>query len=83
LDFPEDLQYIKDAYQEAKLTEKRMMEALHSILGFKAMIGLDQYSEETCPSKEGLFVGCEEHKKVQLEMSDQAIALAKICGLNC
>ncbi len=82
-DIEEDLQFMKEAYQEGRLTEERLMDALHRILGFKAMIGLDKYSEESYPSKEGLsIVGCEEHKKVQVEVSDKAITLAKQVGEN-
>ena len=82
-DIEEDLEYMTEAYKDGRLTEERLMEALTRILGFKAMIGLDKYAEETFPSKEGLsIVGCEEHKKVQLEVSDKAITLAKQVGEN-
>lgn len=82
-DVEEDLMYMKEAYQEGKLTDERLEEALTRILGFKAMISLDKYSEETYPSKDGLsIIGCEAHKKIQLEVSDKAITLAKQVGKN-
>lgn len=82
-DIEEDLKFMTEAYHEGRLTDERLHDALRRILGFKAMIGLDQYSEAVYPSKEGLvIVGCEEHKHIQLEVSDKSITLAKQVGEN-
>lgn len=82
-DIEEDLAFMKEAFEKGILTEERLYEALTRVLGFKAMIGLDQYTEERYPKKEGLsIVGCDEHKAIQLEVSDKSITLAKQVGDN-
>lgn len=82
-DIEEDLQFMKEAYEDGRLSEERLQDALTRVLGFKAMIGFNNYSDDKYPSKEGLaIVGCEAHKKVQLEVSDKSITLAKQVGEN-
>ena len=82
-DIEEDLKFMKDALNDGRLTEERFMDALTRVLGFKAMIGLDKYSEETFAPIEGFsIIGCEEHKKIQQEVADKSVTLAKQVGEN-
>jgi beta-N-acetylhexosaminidase len=80
-DIEEDIKYMTDAYLDGRLTEERLMDALRRILGLKAVVGLDTFTMDKFPSKEGLsIIGCQEHKKVSEEVSDKAITLAKQVG---
>ena len=82
-DIEEDFGFMMDAYKDGRLTEERLMEALYRILGFKAMVGLANYTEDKFPPKDGLsIIGCPEHKKVSDEVSDKGITLAKQIGEN-
>jgi len=82
-DIEEDFKYMKDAYLDGRLTEERLEEALQRILGFKAMIGLDEFTMDKFPKKEGLSViGCEEHKNIAKEVADKSITLVKQVGDN-
>lgn len=79
----EDFNYMKDAYLDGRLTEERLQEALERILGFKAMLGLDEFSLDKFPKKEGLSViGCDAHKKIAQEVADESITLVKQIGEN-
>lgn len=80
-DIEEDLQFMKDAYLDGRLTEERLHDALRRILGLKAAVGLDRFTPDRFPPKEGLAViGCEEHKKVTEAVSDRAVTLVKHVG---
>lgn len=82
-DIEEDLKYMTDAYLEGRLTDERLTDALRRILGLKAVAGLDRFTMDKFPSKEGLtIIGCPEHKKVSDEVSDKSITLAKQVGEN-
>ncbi len=82
-DIEEDTRYMTEAYLDGRLTEARLHEALTRILGFKAMIGLDQFTLDKFPSKDGLeIIGCDEHRKVSEEVSDHGITLVKQVGEN-
>ncbi len=71
----EDIGYVKEAVEDGTISEDRLDDALHRILGLKASLGLD---ELTFPSKEGLsVVGCSEHHKMALEAADESITLVK------
>ena len=79
----EDLQFMKDALNNGKLSQERFDDALTRVLGFKAMVGLNNYNEETFAPIEGFSViGCEEHKQIQKEVADKSITLAKQVGEN-
>ncbi len=82
-DMEEDTRYMTEAYKDGRLTDERLMDALRRILGLKALIGLDTFTMDKFPPKEGLdIVGCEEHKKVSEEVSDKSITLVKQVGEN-
>lgn len=74
-DIEEDIQFLHDAYQEGKLTEQRLSDALHRILGLKAKVCLDQ---DTFPNRERLaVVGCPEHQAYSADAADNCITLVK------
>lgn len=80
-DIEEDKAFMTDAIVSGRISKERLHEALSRILAMKCLAGLDNYSIDKFPSKEGLSViGCEEHKKITAEISDKAITLAKQVG---
>ena len=82
-DFEEDIGYMTAALHDGRLTAERLHDALRRILGLKAVVGLNGFTMDKFPSKEGLSViGCPEHKKVSDEVSDKAITLVKQVGEN-
>ena len=82
-DIEEDTRYMTEGYLSGRLTEERLHEALTRILGFKAMIGLNEMTPDKFPAKEGLaIIGCPEHQKVSGEVSDLGITLVKQIGEN-
>ena len=71
----EDIQYMKDALADGTLTQERLSDALHRILGLKARLGLDHL---TLPAKEGLrVVGCAAHHEAAARAADESITLVK------
>ena len=76
-DIDEDTAYLKDAYDKGDLTEERLSDALHRILGLKAHLHL--YEEAVrIPDKAGLAcVGCEEHQSYSAQAADSCITLVK------
>ena len=83
-DVEEDTRYMMEGYKKGVLTEERLSDALHRILGLKASLGLwNKRGEAVMPPKEGILtVGCEEHKKIAEEISDRAITLVKQVGAS-
>ncbi|MDE6867587.1 MAG: beta-hexosaminidase [Clostridia bacterium] len=80
-DIEEDTRYMTEAYKSGRISEERMHDALSRILAMKCLAGLNNFSIDKFPSKEGLSViGCEEHKKVAKEITDHGITLAKQTG---
>ncbi len=75
----EDFQSMMDGYKKGVISDLRLNDALLRILGTKAALGLHKKAKtEIMPPVEGLsVVGCEEHKKVALEVADKAITLVK------
>lgn len=74
-DMAEDFQYMLDGYNNGTITEERLNDALHRILGLKAKVGLDHLQ---FPEKDGLkVVGSEEHHKVTAKAADESITLVK------
>lgn len=74
-DFAEDIGFMKQAYEDGRLTGQRLDEAVTRILALKASIGLNEYS---LPPMENLSViGCEEHKRIAKEIAKKAITLVK------
>ncbi len=71
----EDIQYMKDAVADGRISEERLNDALYRILGLKAKLGLDALR---FPEKEGLsVVGCSEHHKAAARAADESITLVK------
>ncbi len=76
-DIEEDIGYVRAAYEKGELTEERLSDALHRVLGLKARLHL--YEENVCiPEKEGLkMIGCDEHKAYALQAADTCITKVK------
>lgn len=76
-DVEEDIGYMRAAYESGKLTEERLSDALHRVLGLKAKLHL--YEEAVrIPSKENLnVIGCEEHQSYTAQAADECITLVK------
>ena len=71
----EDIQYMKDAIASGIISEERLSDALHRILGLKAKLGLDHLS---FPEKAGpQVVGCTEHHQAAARAADESITLVK------
>lgn len=77
-DIEEDTEYMTDAYDKGILTEERLRDALRRILGLKAVLGLDKFTLENFPKKEGLSaIGKPEYKEIAKEVADKAVTLVK------
>ncbi|MBP5224498.1 MAG: glycosyl hydrolase [Lachnospiraceae bacterium] len=71
----EDYGYMMDGYRKGIITEERLSDAVHRILGLKAKLNLHHY---VFPSEEGLkAVGCEEHHEAAAVCADKAVTLVK------
>ncbi len=71
----EDYGYMMDGYKNGIITEERLSDALHRILGLKAKLGLHTAS---FVGKERLAdVGCEAHRALALKAADEAVTLVK------
>ena len=76
----EDFEFMLDGYRNGVITEERLSDALHRILGLKAALGLHVKQREgtLIPPKEGLkIVNCDEHKAMAEEAADLGITLVK------
>ncbi len=78
----EDFGYMLDGYKNGVISDERLHDALHRILGLKAHLGLHKKQKnEIMPPREGLsVVGSAEHKAIANEVSDRAITLVKNKG---
>ena len=77
-DIDEDFAYMKDAYLDGRLTEQRVDEALHRILALKAVAGLDNFTMDRFPAKEGLnAIAAKENSVFAKEIADKGITLVK------
>lgn len=82
-DYEEDVRYMTEAYESGYLTEERLSDALHRILGLKAAVGLANFTLDKFVPFDGLDnVGKPEFKEVAEEVSDKAITLVKQVGEN-
>ena len=71
----EDIQYLKEGIESGVITQERLSDALHRILGLKAHAGLDRL---VFPDKSGLArVGCAEHHELAADAADESITLVK------
>lgn len=79
-DVQEDFKFMMQGYQKGIITEERLSDALHRILGLKAALNLHkkQKSGTLMPNKEGTqVVGCKEHLKIAEKLAEQFITLVK------
>lgn len=73
----EDLGYLKAGMERGIVTEARLDDALHRILGLKAHLKLYRDSVRY-PEKAGLeAVGCAEHRQYTAEAADRGVTLVK------
>ncbi len=71
----EDIAYMKAGIESGLISEERLSDALHRILGLKAMLGLHHL---IFPEKEGLAsVGSAEHHEAAARAADESITLVK------
>ncbi|MCD7907598.1 MAG: glycosyl hydrolase [Clostridium sp.] len=79
-DRDEDFGYMMDGYRKGLITEERLNDALHRILGVKAALNLHVLKAEgnLVPPRENLaVVGCSEHHEAAKEMADRFVTLVK------
>lgn len=80
-DIEEDFNYMKQGYEEGVITQERLSDALHRILGIKAKVGLHRMKASgrmNFPDKSELArVGCREHHEIAKAAADRAITLVK------
>ena len=76
-DVEEDIGYIRAGYESGLITEERLSDALHRILGLKAHLHLYEESVRI-PDKAGLdIVGCAEHQRYTEQAADTCVTLVK------
>lgn len=81
-DIEEDISFVRDAYERGDLTEERLSDALHRILGLKARLRLYEESVRF-PAHEGLSViGCQEHQAYAEQAAESCITLVKDTRAN-
>jgi beta-N-acetylhexosaminidase len=74
-DIDEDFEFMLQGCRSGMITEERLTEALHRILGLKAKLRLH---ERTFPEKSALAkIGCNEHRVAAAHAADQSITLVK------
>ena len=74
-DIDEDISFLRAAYERGDLTETRLSDALHRILGLKARLHLN---ERRMPAESALdCIGCAEHRACTAAAADSCITLVK------
>lgn len=82
-DIDEDTRFMKEAYQDGRLTEQRLHDALRRILALKAVCGLDMFTMDVFPAKEGLQqIGLPKSKAIAREIAQKSVTLVKQVGEN-
>lgn len=76
-DFEEDLGYLRAGFEAGVVTEERLSDALHRILGLKAHLKL--YEDSVRYPDPALLeeVGCEEFRRYTAEAADRGVTLVK------
>ena len=77
-DADEDFGYMMDGVKSGVISEERLSDALHRILGLKARLKL--YKPEVCipdPAVKESVVGCEEHLRLATEAAQRCVTLVK------
>lgn len=80
VDLAEDMQYLRQGYEEGRLTPERLDEALRRILGLKASLGLHtrRKAGALVPPKSALAaLRCPRHRAWAKECADKAVTLVK------
>ena len=71
----EEISYVKAAIKDGRISAERMSDALHRIIGMKALLGLNNLK---FPEKEGLsVVGSNAHHELAKKAADASITLVK------
>ncbi len=83
-DHQEDFDYMMDGYRSGIITEERLNDALHRILGLKASVGLHKPAEGPAKTDAELLqiVGCQEHQNYAEEAARRTITLVKDTDQN-
>ena len=77
-DIEEDTRYMTEAYDKGILTEERLRDALSRILALKCVVGLDKFTLDKFPAKEGLSaIGRPEYKEIAKEVAEKSVTLVK------
>ena len=76
-DFEEDLGYLRAGYESGIITEERLSDALHRVLGLKARLKL--YDARVLYPDPALreAVGCAEHRRYAAEAAERGVTLVK------
>lgn len=75
-DAAEDFGYMMDGVKSGVITEERLSDALHRILGLKARLKL--YKSRICgPEVKEQVVGCAEHLRLAEQAADRCVTLVK------
>ena len=73
----EDLAYMKKGYEDGIITEERLSDALHRILGLKARMRLYDPAVRF-PDESGLeAIGCEAHHRMARQAAERGVTLVK------
>lgn len=75
-DAEEDFGYMMDGVKSGVITQERLSDALHRILGLKARLKLYQ-SRIADPGVKETVVGCEEHLRLAEEAAQRCVTLVK------
>ena len=79
-DREEDFGYMMEGYRNGTITEERLQDALHRILGVKAALNLHRLQKEgklVAPKENLAVVGCEKHHRASREFADKYVTLVK------
>lgn len=71
----EDFTYMLNGVKDGRISEERLSDALHRILGLKAKQNLHHFQ---MPDKAGIdVIGCDAHKSVIAHLADESVTLVK------
>ncbi len=76
-DVEEDISFVKKAYEEGRLSDERLRDALMRILGMKAHLHMNEEGRNF-PKEDALeCIGCTEHQAYAKQAADECITLVK------
>lgn len=81
-DIKEDIAYVRAAYDRGELTEERLSDALHRILGLKAHLCLYEDAVRYPDHEKLSVIGCDEHRVYTAEAAEGCITLVKDTRAN-